>query len=375
VSKIETSIKNLQAKVNLAVKDAKSDRQMHAANIKSLGTKVENVRSDVKALKDKEPMTFTQDDFNMVKATADLALAGYEENKQWLNSMNKLFETIVQAQERKKKDEKQRVEDSRCNATSRAARTPDTNLSMSLDDNAESVNAETMGAMFDDEEDIAREPHNDDEEIHGGNLGSMFADDNARGQQGKLDEDGLGNVFEDDDMNTEETGGASSAAPPHNEVQVNHHDADEATSEMEVSESEYVPPPPHDGQYSSEIETSSGSKDDTEAVTTVTEESETGGHENLDSSNAGSIIAPPPNPLHRLSSCITAAHNAASETAARKPSAPPFVQTAPTNASVASPQEPTNEDVDSSSVFPPLQPPPRSPPVPIEEMVNFGNDD
>jgi len=97
VSKIETRVKNLQAKVNLAVKDAKSDRQMHAANIKSLGTKVENVKSDVKALKDKEPMTFTQDDFDMVKATADLALAGYEENKQWLNPMNKLFETIVQA--------------------------------------------------------------------------------------------------------------------------------------------------------------------------------------------------------------------------------------------------------------------------------------
>jgi len=310
----------------------------------------------------------------MVKATTNLALAGYQENKQCLTSMNKLFETIVQAQERKEKEDEQRAEDVRRDATSHAAHTPDPDAAMSFDDDGESVDGGTMGAMFDDNEDIAQQPHNSHEELNGDTLGSVFDDDNAGGKQAKFGEDGLGNIFEDDDWENEASGSthgsASGSVRPHHDPQVNDHE----TSDMELSESEYVPPPPHNGQYSSELETSSGSNQ-TEAVTTVTEESETKGHQHQDSSDAGSIIPPPANPLQRLSSRITAAHNAFSHNAACEPSEPPVAETAPTNASAASSPQLTNEDVDSMTVLPPLQPLPQSPPVPIEEMVNFGDDD
>ena len=286
MSKIETSVKNLQAKVDMAVKDAKSDKQMHTANIKSLQGKVENIKLDVKALKSTEPTSFTQDDFNMVKATVNLALAGYEENKQWLNSRNKLFEKIVQAQERKEKDDERRAEDSKGNTAFHNAHTPDPDAAMSLDNNAESVDDRTMAAMFNDDENIAEQPQNDHEELHSDTLGSVFDDENAGGKQGECEEDRLGNVFEDDELDNKDNKDMGSIHP-RNDSQVD----DQETSDMELSELEYVPHPPHGGQYSSEIETSSG-RNQTEAVMTVTEESETEGHQHHDSSDAGSIIAP-----------------------------------------------------------------------------------
>jgi len=279
VSKIEMSIKNVEAKLDSVVEDLKGNKAIHNGTMKSLQTKMENT------------ITAMQDDFDMVKAATDLTLAGYTENKQWLLSMENLFKKIVETQQRQESDWEAKgkhvknVASSSCCAANSAATTPDFDINMLSLEHQESEEDATMGAMFDDEEEFEDE-----------GLGDIF-DNKTRGHSN-------GSTASPHASPAPSHAASPAATSPHTQVPkrvartipCSDYSLAEANSDMDLeSDSEYVAPPQTDGQFSSDIKSSSGSNIDTEAVTTITEDKDMEDAKNSnhnDSDAVVSIIAP-----------------------------------------------------------------------------------